>query len=196
MTFDGPVFGGIALGGVASSGITSSGITWAELLLGFVTLQRGAELLLARRNAKRLLAHGGVEAGARHYPAIVFLHAVWLGGLWLLGREAELRLVWLALFALLQLLRVWIIASLGERWTTRIIVLRDAPLKRAGPYRFLAHPNYVVVAGEIAALPLTLGMPLYALAFSIANAAILAVRIRAENAALAMSRPPRQRETA
>jgi methyltransferase len=180
----------MTLGGLALDRVTFSGITWAELLLGLVTLQRAAELALARRNTKRLLALGAVEVGARHYPAIVVLHAAWLGGLWLLGREARLRLVWLALFALLQLLRVWIIASLGERWTTRVMVLRDAPLRRHGPYRFLSHPNYLVVAGEIAALPLTLGMPLYALVFSIANAAVLAVRIKAENEALAGAAAP------
>jgi methyltransferase len=175
MTLDGPALGGVAL----------DGVTWAELLLGFVTLQRGAELLLARRNTERLLAKGGVEAGARHYPAIVLLHAAWLAGLWLLARNAELGLAWLAAFILLQLLRVWVIASLGERWTTRIIVIPGAPLRRLGPYRFLSHPNYLVVAGEIAVVPLALGMPLYALIFSTANAAVLAVRIRAENAALA-----------
>jgi methyltransferase len=155
------------------------------LLLGFVTLQRCAELVLARHNTKRLLARGAVEAGASHYPLIVALHAAWLGGLWLLAREAELILFWLAVFVLLQSLRLWVIASLGERWTTRIIVLPGAPLRRVGPYRFLSHPNYVVVAGEIAAVPLALGMPLYALAFSLANAGLLAVRIRAEDEALA-----------
>jgi methyltransferase len=164
-------------------------VTPAELVLGFVTLQRGAELALAHRNTSRLLARGAVEAGARHYPAIVLLHAAWLVGLWLLGHDAAVSLAWLAAFVLLQLLRVWVIASLGEGWTTRIIVLRDAPLRRIGPYRFLSHPNYLVVAGEIAVLPLTLGLPWYALGFSLANAGILAIRIRAENAALASALP-------
>ena len=165
------------------------GVTLAGLLLGFVTLQRAAELVLARHNTKKLLARGAVEAGARHYPAIVLLHAAWLGGLWLFGRDAELRPVWLALFLLLQLLRVWVIASLGERWTTRIIVLPGAPRWRRGPYRFVSHPNYIVVAGEIAALPLALGLPAYALCFSLANAMVLAVRIREENEALAAAMP-------
>lgn len=165
--------------------MTLGDVSWAELLLGFVTLQRCAELLLARHNTRKLLAQGGFEVGAGHYPAIVALHAAWLAGLWWLGRHAELELVWLAAFIVLQLLRVWVIASLGERWTTRIITLPGAPLRRVGPYRFLSHPNYLVVAGEIAALPLTLGLPLYALVFTIANAAVLAIRIRAENKALA-----------
>jgi methyltransferase len=167
--------------------MTLGDVSWAELLLAFVTLQRGAELLLAKRNTNRLLAQGAVEVGAGHYPAIVALHFAWLAGLWWLGRDAELGYIWLAAFVVLQLLRIWVIASLGERWTTRIIVLPRAPLRRVGPYRFLSHPNYVVVVGEIAVLPLTLGLPLYALIFSIANAAVLTVRIRAENEALAQA---------
>ena len=160
-------------------------MTLAGGLLGFVTLQRGAELLIARRNTKRLVARGAFEVGAWHYGLIVTLHAAWLGGLWLLGRNAELWLFWVVLFAVLQLMRIWVILSLGERWTTRIIVLPGLPLERKGPYRFVKHPNYLVVAGEIAALPLALGMPWFALAFSIANAAVLTVRIKAEDAALA-----------
>ena len=160
-------------------------MTPAELVLGFVTLQRGAELALANRNTRRLLARGAVEVAPGHYPLIVVLHAAWLIGLWLFGRNAELRFGWLAAFALLQLLRLWVIASLGERWTTRIIVMPGTRLVRSGPYRFLAHPNYLVVTGEIAVLPLALSLPWYALAFLIANAAVLAIRIRAENAALA-----------
>jgi len=160
-------------------------MTPAELLLGFVTLQRGVELALAHRNTRRLLERGAVEAGARHYPAIVLFHAAWLAGLWLLGRNAELGLAWVAGFVLLQLLRIWVISSLGGRWTTRIILVPGAPPSRRGPYRFLAHPNYLVVAGEIAILPLALGLPAYALLSSIVNAGLLAVRITAENEALA-----------
>jgi methyltransferase len=170
---------------MALGGVPFGNVTWAELILGFVTLQRCGELLLARHNTKRLLAQGGIEVGARHYPAIVALHAAWLSGLWLLARDADVELAWLAVFIVLQLLRVWVIASLGERWTTRIIVLPGAPLRSVGPYRYLSHPNYFVVAGEIASLPLAFGMWLYALIFSIANAAILIVRIRVENGALA-----------
>ena len=163
-------------------------MTPAPFLLGFVTLQRGAELVLAQRNTAKLLAKGAIEVAPGHYPLIVALHAVWLAGLWLLAYDAEIALGWLALFFALQLLRVWVIASLGSRWTTRIIVLPHAPLSRAGPYRFLAHPNYLVVFGEIAALPLAFGLPAYALIFSLINAAVLAIRIRAENAALAAMR--------
>ena len=156
----------------------------APLLLGFVTLQRLGELVLARRNTQRLLARGAVEHGASHYPLIVALHAAWLAGLWALGWNSAVSLPWLGVYVLLQVFRVWVLASLGGRWTTRIIILPGEPLVRRGPYRFLPHPNYLVVAGEIAVLPLALGLPLYALVFSGLNAAVLWVRITAENAAL------------
>ena len=161
-------------------------MTAAPIVLGFVTLQRGAELILAERNTRRLLAQGAVEAARTHYPLIVGLHAAWLLGLWFLAFDAHLRIAWLIAFAFLQLLRIWVIASLGGRWTTRIVVTKGAELVRRGPYRFLAHPNYVVVAGEIAVLPLVFGLPWYALFFSLANAAVLMIRVRAENAALRM----------
>jgi len=95
---------------------------------------------------------------------------------------------WLLVFLVLQGLRAWTLATLGRRWTTRIIILPGAPLVANGPYRFVRHPNYLVVIGEIACLPLALRAPLIALAFSLANAAVLAIRIRAENAALAEAR--------
>lgn len=159
-------------------------MTLAIVILALVTLQRAGELLLARRNTARLLARGAVEVAPEHYPLLVLLHLAWLAGLWLLTRDASVDLFWLALFVVLQALRVWVIATLGGRWTTRIIILPGAPLVRAGPYRLVSHPNYVVVAGEIAALPLAFGLPLYALAFSVANALVLWIRIRAENRAL------------
>ncbi|NRG16298.1 hypothetical protein HPQ64_01190 [Rhizobiales bacterium] len=159
-------------------------MTAAAALLAFVTLQRLGELLLARRNTKRLIERGGVEVSPGHYPLIVALHAAWLAGLWILAWQAEVRVFWLAVFVLLQLLRIWIIATLGERWTTRIVIMPGAPLIAAGPYRFLKHPNYVVVALEIAVLPLTFGLAAYALVFSVLNAGVLFIRIRAEEAAL------------
>lgn len=163
-------------------------MTPAILLLAFVTLQRVGELLLARRNTAALLRRGGREVGAGHYPFVVALHAAWLAGLWLLAGDRPVSVPWLAVFVALQAGRAWVIASLGERWTTRIIVLGDAPLKTGGPYRFLQHPNYVVVAGEIAVLPLVFGLTGYALLFSVLNALVLFTRIGVESAALASSR--------
>lgn len=154
------------------------------VVLALVTLQRIGELLLARRNTRRLLARGAVEAAPEHYPIIVGLHAAWLAGLWWWAWDRPAALGWLAVYVVLQVLRVWTLASLGERWTTRIIVLPGAPLVRRGPYRFIPHPNYAVVIGEIAVLPLVFHMPLYAALFSMLNASILWVRVVAENRAL------------
>ncbi|HEX7930158.1 MAG TPA: isoprenylcysteine carboxylmethyltransferase family protein [Sphingomicrobium sp.] len=163
--------------------------TWvAVAILGFVTLQRLTELRLADRNSQKLLAEGAVEFGRGHYPFIVALHMIWLAALWWWAPGQRVNPILLALFALLQLGRVWVIASLGERWTTRIIVKPGAPLIRAGPYRFLKHPNYFVVTLEIAVLPLMFGLWRIALVFSLLNAVILAVRIREENRALASLR--------
>jgi methyltransferase len=159
-------------------------MTAAIILLFLVTAERLAELWLAHRNTVSLLAQGAYEVAPRHYTSIVLLHASWLAGLWLLGWSHAVGLGWLLFFLALQLLRGWTLLTLGRRWTTRIIVLPGAPLVRTGPYRFVSHPNYLVVIGEIAVLPLCLGLSWYALVFSLANAIILAVRIRAENAAL------------
>ena len=160
-------------------------MTVAVLVLAFVTLQRLGELWLSRRNTRRLLARGAREVAPGHYPLIVALHAAWLAGLWWLAWDAPVSWPWLAAFAGLQGLRVWVIATLGERWTTRIIVLPGEPLVRRGPYRFFSHPNYAVVAAEIGVLPLAFGLPLYAAASSLVNAVVLTIRIRAENRALA-----------
>lgn len=154
-------------------------------LVAFLVAQRLAELGLARWNTARLRAAGGVEFGASHYPLIVGLHAFWLLGLWILGHGRDVEPVWLAFFVLLQGGRIWALAGLGRRWTTRVIVMPGlAPVAR-GPYRWLRHPNYAVVVLEIAVVPLALGLPLFALVFSLANFALLAWRIRVENEALA-----------
>lgn len=157
----------------------------AFLLLTLVTAERVAELWLARRNTTALLAKGAFEVAPGHYPLIVLLHGLWLAGLWLFGWAHLLERNWLLIFLALQMLRAWVLLTLGRRWTTRIIILPGASLVAKGPYRFLSHPNYAVVVGEIAVLPLCLGLPWYALVFSAANAVTLTIRIRAENAALA-----------
>lgn len=154
------------------------------VLLALVTAQRLGELVLADYNTKRLKAQGAYEVAPGHYPLIVILHGAWLIGLWWLAWNRPLNLALGALFLGIEALRVWTLMSLGPRWTTRIIILPGEPLVRRGPYRFIPHPNYTVVAAEILLLPLAFGQWAYALVFTVLNAAVLFVRIRAENAAL------------
>ena len=164
-------------------------MTWpAYLILALVTLQRLGELLLAERNTKRLCAKGAHEVGRSHYPFVVAVHAGWLAALWLLGPGPPIHVVPLVIYVALQLARLWVITTLGERWTTRIIVLPGAPLVRHGPYRWLDHPNYLIVVAEIAVLPLVFGLPVVAAFFSVLNAIVLWVRIREENEALSPHR--------
>ena len=159
-------------------------MTLASTVLALVTLQRLGELVLARRNTRDLLAQGGVEVAPQHYPLIIACHSLWLASLWLFGWSQPVALGWLVLFALLQGMRGWVLATLGARWTTRIIIVPNEMLVARGPYRWLKHPNYAVVVAEIAVLPLVLGLPVIALVFTLANAGVLFVRIRAENSAL------------
>jgi methyltransferase len=166
-------------------------VSFASIILALVTLQRLGELVLARRNTARLLAQGAVEVGANHYPLIVLVHAGWLIALWIWGRDQDVNLAALAAFLLLQGLRLWVLAALGPRWTTRIIVLPGAPLVASGPYRIFPHPNYAVVVGEIALLPLALHLLVLALIFTVLNLAVLAIRIRAESRALSVAGWPR-----
>ncbi len=161
--------------------------TGAALFLAFLIAQRLAELGLARRNTARLLARGAREHGAAHYPAIVAMHTAWIGAMVVWGLDEPLHLGWLAAFAVLQVLRVWVLASLGARWTTRIIVL-DEPLVRRGPFALIPHPNYALVVAEIAVAPLVLGLGWVAALFTVLNAGVLWVRIGAENRALALLR--------
>jgi methyltransferase len=155
----------------------------AFVLLALVALQRLADLVVARRNTKRLMQAGATEIGAAHYPLIVSVHAAWLLALvaWAVFVPQHLSMLWLLVYIALQVLRLWVMLTLGRFWTTRIIVPREMPLICRGPYRFLRHPNYVVVALEIAALPLVIGAWPLAIIFSLLNAAILKVRITAEN---------------
>ena len=157
----------------------------AAFILALVTMQRLGELVLARHNTSRLLARGAIEVGAQHYPVLVAMHAAWLIALWIYGRGQPVDPLLLTAFIALQGLRWWVLATLGPRWTTRILVLPGAPPITGGPYRYFAHPNYAVVAAEIALLPLALHLPWLALIFSVANAAMLAIRIRTEAHALA-----------
>ncbi len=159
------------------------------ILLALVAVQRLAEVAYAERNTRALIARGAREAGRGHYPLIVLLHAAWLVAILLMLPEVRV-IFWLplVLFLLLQAARVWVIATLGPYWTTRIITLDEAPLVRRGPYRFVRHPNYLIVAGEILLLPLALGEWQVAAVFTLLNGAMLAWRIRAEDAALTARR--------
>jgi methyltransferase len=154
------------------------------VLLTFLTVQRLAELWWAKQNEARLLAAGAIEYGHSHLPLIILLHAAWMAGLWLLAYDRSVDPVFLTLFVILQMARFWVLVTLGRRWTIRIIAVPGEQLVARGPYRFFRHPNYAVVSGEIAVVPLALGLPIYALVFSILNAVVLTIRITAENAAL------------
>ena len=158
-------------------------------LLAFVTFQRLIELPVARRNTARLLAAGGHEVAPGHDPLLVALHAAWLVSLWWLAPLHPISLPFLALFFVIELCRIWVLRTLGPRWTTRIIVVPGEKLVARGPYRFINHPNYLVVIAEIAVLPLVFGLWQLALLFSLLNAAVLTIRIRAENRALESLRP-------
>ena len=159
-------------------------MTFNIVILTLVTLERLFELVHARRNTRRLLKRGAREHAPGHYPLIVAVHASWLAALWWLAPSRPIDVFFLALFILIELGRAWVLITLGARWTTRIIVLPDEPLVTGGPYRFINHPNYWVVAGEIAVLPLVFGLWLLALIFTLLNAAVLTIRIREENRAL------------
>jgi methyltransferase len=155
-------------------------------ILALVVAQRLAELALAARNTRRLIARGGREVGREHYPLFILLHASWLIAI-AATTPPDRQPMWalIGVFALLQLLRVWVIATLGPYWTTRIITVDDAPIVRGGPYRLVRHPNYWVVTAEIAVLPLAFHDWAIALVWSILNALLLRHRIRVETAALA-----------
>ena len=159
------------------------------LAVALVAVQRLFELVVARRNERRARARGAVERGQGHYPLIVALHTLWLVSTLVEGmlRGPDLPDLWpvpLALFLLVQPLRYWALFSLGERWNTKILIVPGEKPVRRGPYKYLDHPNYVVVAVEILAFPLIFGAWITALIFTGLNAAILSVRIREENRAL------------
>ena len=159
------------------------------VILALVVVQRLVELVYAERNTRALLRRGAIEVGRAHYPFIVALHALWLVAIvFMLPAEASIHWLLLALFLMLQAGRIWVIATLGPYWPTRIITLDGAPLIRSGPYRFVRHPNYLIVAGEIAVLPLVFGEVGVCLVFSVLNAALLFWRIRQEDAALSVRR--------
>jgi methyltransferase len=159
-------------------------MTSATIILLLVTLQRLSELVMARRNTAALMARGAIEHGANHYPVMVLLHSTWLVGLWWYGWNASPIWPMVVAYGFLQLFRLWILQTLGRRWTTRILTVPGEKLVAIGPYRFMRHPNYVLVALEMPLLPLALGLPVFAVVFGLANLAMLAWRISVEETAL------------
>jgi methyltransferase len=163
-----------------------SGVASAWALLAAVVIQRLTELPIAARNTAALKSQGAVELGRSHYPAMVAVHTAWLIALaaWVAVTKPPLVLFWTYIYGALFIVRIWVMTSLGRFWTTRIITLPSAPLVRRGPYRFMRHPNYAVVAAEIAVLPLAFRAWALAVVFSIANAVMLSIRLRVEGEAL------------
>ncbi|MEM7214875.1 MAG: isoprenylcysteine carboxylmethyltransferase family protein [Pseudomonadota bacterium] len=155
----------------------------AIMFLIFIITQRLGELYLAKRNTAALVGRGAEEHGAGHYPFMVALHTGWVIALVLGGYDKQVVWFWLGIFAILQIFRVWILVTLGDRWTTRIIVV-DEPLVLAGPFRYFKHPNYILVIMEIFVAPMVLGLWQVAVVFSLLNALMLLVRIREEEKAL------------
>lgn len=164
-------------------------MSWVHALLALVVAQRLAEMALARANTRRLLALGGIEAGAGHYPLFVVLHGAWIATMtFAVPPDTSPRPEPLCLLGGLMLARVWVLASLGEWWTTRIVTVPGAPLTHRGPYRFIRHPNYLVVSFEIATVPLIFDAWEIAVAFSVLNGLLLAHRIAVEDDALTSRR--------
>jgi methyltransferase len=158
----------------------------AALLL---LLQRVLEEVYSSANTKRLLAEGAKEAGAEYYPVVAATHLGWIASLFLLiSPNANITWPLLALYGLLQVVRYWVIGSLGRYWTHRIITLPDAPIVRRGPYKYIRHPNYVVTLLETGLLPLVFGAWGLALIMTTIWAAVLHYKILLEDAALASRR--------
>ncbi|WP_298861579.1 isoprenylcysteine carboxylmethyltransferase family protein [uncultured Sulfitobacter sp.] len=154
------------------------------LFLGFIIVQRLSELVIAKRNTAKLMARGAYEVGANHYPVMVAMHSTWIACLVIFGFDEKVAYGWLAIFGVLQVMRVWVLGSLGSRWTTRIIILEE-PLVVRGPFKYVSHPNYMLVVAEIVVAPMVLGLWWVAVVFTVLNAAMLWVRIGVEHKALA-----------
>ena len=164
---------------------TYNALPWAWIILGFLTLQRLGELVYAKRNTKALMARGAEEFGASHYPYMVMIHGAFLISLFAFT-AFHAPIIWplTVIFLFLQAARLWVLATLGPYWTTRIISSPDFPRVIGGPFKLVSHPNYCVVTAEIAIIPLIFGHVWIAVIFSLLNAAILTVRLRIENEAL------------
>ncbi|MCM3742559.1 isoprenylcysteine carboxyl methyltransferase [Sporosarcina luteola] len=159
------------------------------IVLSIIILQRIIELFIARRNEKWMKEHGAFEAGASHYPFMVAMHAFFFIALisevfYFQRQISSTWPIWLTVFLTAQLLRIWCLASLGKYWNTKIIVLPNAKVVRKGPYKWLRHPNYIIVATELLVLPLLFNAFITAVVFSLLNLWMMSVRIPAEEQAL------------
>jgi methyltransferase len=160
-------------------------MTWHFAIVLFIVLQRLAELAYSHRNLARLREAGGIEPRDPAYPGLIVVHTAWVLALAVaVPADAPVDPYFLGLYVAILALRLWVMASLGRFWCTRVVTLPDTPLVRRGPYRFMRHPNYVVVAGEIAVAPLIFGAWELALIFSLLNGACLWLRIRVEERAI------------
>jgi methyltransferase len=165
-------------------------------ILSLVTLQRLIELVIAQRNTSRLIARGGFEIGSGRYGFVLVLQIAWLLGLWYLAlyQQPAVSLPWIYAYVLLEAARGWIVAGLGSSWTTRLIVVPGEKLPDEGFQSWIRHANYLVVAAEIVILPMALGYWWYAILFGVLNLALLAWRVRSEEAALRPLREPPRAE--
>jgi len=153
----------------------------------FIIALRITELLISKRNEKWLIENGAVEFGRSHYPLIVILHILFIVSLiieYYLRSSSFFNIWFLFLYFLLVALKIWVISSLGKFWNTKIFRIADAPLITNGPYKFLKHPNYIIVIAEIVVIPLVFNLYYTAIIFSALNAVMLTIRIREENKAL------------
>lgn len=158
---------------------------WAALFLLYVIAERLIELPIATRNTKRLKGQGGIEHSPHHYPLIVAVHTLWILAMVVFGYDNMVSTFWLVVYAVLQILRVYILGTLGKRWTTRIIVLPGEAKVTKGPFALVPHPNYLLVIAEIMVAPLVLGLWEVAAIFGALNAGVLVIRISAEERAWA-----------
>jgi methyltransferase len=159
------------------------------MIVGLVALQRLAELLWSNHNTRSLRAQGAIEAGSGHYPLFFLVHGSWLLAILLLTPALTPVNAWaLLLYCIMPLGRIWVLVSLGGCWTTRIITVPGRPLVRKGPYRFLRHPNYLIVACEIALLPMVFHEVRIAVIWSIANGMLLMWRVHVEDGILSARR--------
>ena len=165
-------------------------------ILSLVTLQRLIELVIAQRNTSRLIARGGFEIGSGRYGFVLVLQIAWLLGLWYLAlyQQPAVSLPWIYAYVVLEAARGWIVAGLGSSWTTRLIVVPGEKLPDEGFQSWIRHANYLVVAAEIVILPMALGYWWYAILFGVLNLALLAWRVRSEEAALRPLREPPRSE--